>query len=387
MNSIPIQRTVLGLLLLAWSGSVHSFAPVSPVSLQTPSGKVWSSSSSVSQLSMLPPNLFGSLLDAASQRKDSHSTTKIELPMFLGSAAPFGLTSLTLGSSVVASAVEGAPINPNVEAQILNDVAHVGLDLASFLGPGILVLRLSALIGRLASVGADMVSDHLLVDEIIYQAVMVTVAWVGLVKAAMPSAFAALAKNVTLRDGKAFAALFAPAGTSWTQFKALSVCALDWITVEEGELVTTDEKTNNDTTRDDDHLYWLYSGNVRVESNGTTLYNVNRHGTENAGRGLLGEGRLLRRMERRKSSKKNAPEKSAAASHYPRTTVRANSKSTLLRIHMPNLKILMDNDQTLADSIRTLLFQGMEAKLNAHLLPELPKHQEQPQASTVTTTF
>lgn len=40
----------------------------------------------------------------------------------------------------------------NANVQILNDVSHVSLDLASFLGPGALVLRLAAVIGRLCAV-------------------------------------------------------------------------------------------------------------------------------------------------------------------------------------------------------------------------------------------
>lgn len=305
------------------------------------------------------PELFSSVFSKTTSRGE-HSTSTIALPMLLSSIAPFGISGLTSGSALASAFLVSAPVDPTVEAQVLTDMSHLGLDLAGFLGPGMIVLRLAAVAGRLCTMAADYVPDHtILPEEMVFQLCMLTAAWVALVKAALLPAFAASASKVTVKDGRAFTALFAPAGISWTDFKALSVCALDWITVEAGETVTTDE-----FAKEDEYIYWLYSGNVQVESEGTTLYNVSRfsRGASNldGGRGLLGERRLLRRLEQ--SNKKNSK-----SDTYPRTTVRATSAATLLRIHTPNLKLLMDNDQKFANSIRTLLFQGMEAKLTAQL--------------------
>ena len=135
---------------------------------------------------------------------------------------------------------------------------------------------------------------------------------------------------------------------------------MDWITVEDGTTVTTDAATLDE----DEYMYWLYSGSVQVERDNRTLYNMSRNGTatrQHAGQFLLGEGRLLRRMQ--KMQQQNHPVDQSV------TTVRSSGPSTtLLRIHTKRLKLLMDHqDQSLADSIRTLVFSGMEAKWNAQL--------------------
>lgn len=301
---------------------------------------------SKSSLSLLPKD-FGNLLDFGSKKQ-----TQTTLPMFLGSTAPFGISSLASGGAV--ATFLQTPEDPLIEAQLLTDMSHLGLDLAVFLGPGMIALRLLAVVGRLCTMAADYLPDHaMLPEEFVFQSFMLTVAFVGLAKAALLPTFAAFSQKVTVKDVKTFRSLFAPAGTTWAQFKALSVCAFKWIEVQDGDIITTDEDPDNE----DEYIYWLSSGSISVESAGATLYNVNRTASkEDAGRGLVGERRLLRRLGNDRSGS------------GPRTTVRATSNATLLRIHTPNLKMLMDNDQDFADTIRTLLFQGMEAKLNAKLL-------------------
>lgn len=296
--------------------------------------------------------------------------------MLLTSMAPaFGLSSGTTSSAAV-------------EAQVLTDMSHLGLDLAGFIAPGLLFLRFAAVAGRLCSMAADYIPDHtILPEEFAFQLCMLAVAFMGLVKAVLLPVIASVGYKSSphsLKDGRAYAALFQPAGTTWADFKALSVCALDWITVEAGSTVTTDETSCAaavDADADDEFIYWLYSGTVEVESAGELLYTVTRMSgkaaKQDAGRGLLGERRLLRRLEQRGGIIRNKNTNNEASSSsppsqntktYPRTTVKAASTATLLRIHAPNLKLLMDSDQAFADSIRTLVFQGMEAKLNAHLL-------------------
>lgn len=263
-----------------------------------------------------------------------------------------------------------------MEVQVLTDMSHLGLDLAGYLIPsGMLVLRLAAVVGRLCSVAADYVPDHTIVpEELVFQMCMLSAAWMGLFKAALLPAFSATAtKPVTVKDGRAYTALFAPAGTTWADYKALSVCTLDWITVEAGRTITTDVRMSSSSSKDennddDEYIYWLYSGTVQVESeHGEILYSVSRQAgaasKQDAGLGLLGERRLLRRLERKSSSKQQPSSKSTSKSSA-RTTVRATHPSTLLRIHTPSLQLLAESDARLADSIRTLVFQGLEAKLH-----------------------
>ena len=318
-----------------------------------------------------------SLLDSF---QDLSNMNKFELPVLLGSAlaVPLGLTSLTLGSSFASAAESLGSLN--LEAEILTDLVDLTSDLTVFAAPGVLVLRLGALMGRLCSFAAEYVPDHaILPEELVFQLVMLTVAWIGLVKAALPSACAALHSNVTLKDGKAYRSLFQPAGLSWLQFKALSVFALDWVTVEKGDIIMAEEQ--QDTK--DEYVYWLYSGTARVESNGTTLYQVEGAATSRceAGRGLLGERRLLSSLDKANSAKTKTANNNTPL--RPRITVQAESPCVVLRMHTPTLQMLMDNDHSLAHSIRTMLFHGMEVKLiHAQSLQQQQQQQQEQQQVT-----
>ena len=254
--------------------------------------------------------------------------------------------------------------DPLLEAELLNDCSHVALDLVTFFGPAKIAVRAAAVAGRLFAMAADYIPDHSMhPEEIVFQVLMLCVAWAGLVKAAMPMALSTFASNITLQDGKAFSLLFEPAGMTWSQFKALSVFALDWVTVGAGETITSDEES-----AEDDYIYWLYSGEVSVESKGKEVYKVTREGgnlKKEAAMGLLGESRLLRHMDEKKKKKRK---QKSEAKEYPRSTVKAGpGGATVLRIHTSNLSQLMESDQELDQVMRTLLFQGMQDKLAAQL--------------------
>jgi hypothetical protein len=345
-------------------------------------------------------------------RNDPDSVTKLTsplaagtlaLPLVLASAASvFGSTSVSAATSLFESASLSAPTpddaiaagltsllsSPLFEAEVLNDMAHLTLDLATFFGPAKLVIRAAAVLGRIAAMGADYLPDHfMLPEEMIFQIFMLGLAWVALVKSAMPVVLSVMASNITLRDGKAFSLLFGPAGMTWPQYKALSVTALDWVKVEPGEIVTSDELSSPNAVNDDEYIYWLYAGQTVIESQGRILHNVTRvvGGStaslkQDAGRGLLGEMRLLHHMQakerrgsfgKRKAKNHNKAkdhEETSTKSSYPRTTVKAgDAGATLLRIHTSNLGMLMDNDVELAHAVRSILFQGMHDKLAARL--------------------
>ena len=310
------------------------------------------------------------------------TTSALALPMFVASSAPFG--------TGVASSVLDTAADPIMEAEVLNDLAHVSLDLMSLLGPATILIRLSAVFGRLFALTADYVPDHtVLPGEIIFQCVMLAFAWFGLVKASIPLALSQFASDLSLRDGKAFAAIFEPTGMTWAQFKALSVYSLDWVKVPPGQVIATQEKSNNnnnnDTTIDDnndkneDYIYWLYSGNMSVTSQGREIYKVSRQGRvgkPSDAAGLWNEGKLLQHSKKSKSTKKNKKtllhspqEQEAAAAFFPKTTIQATGEreAVLLRLHVPQVTRLMDTDPKLAESMRTLVFQGMQAKLAAQL--------------------
>jgi hypothetical protein len=336
-------------------------------------------------------------------RNDPESVTKLTsplaagtlaLPIVLASAASLfsgASASAATPDSVIVTGLTSLLSSPLIEAEVLNDMAHLTLDLASFFGPARLAIRAAAVLGRMAVMGADYLPDHsMLPEELVFQFFMLGLAWVALVKSAMPVVLSVMASNITLRDGKAFSLLFGPAGMTWPQYKALSVTALDWVKVEPGEVVTSDELSSPDSV--DEYIYWLYAGETVVESQGKVLHNVTRSvgGSttslkQDAGCGLLGEMRLLRymqgkerggRLDKRKAKSNNRDiinkDKdrlvSTTTKPYTRTTVKAgDAGATLLRIHTSNLVMLMDQDVDLAHSVRSLLFHGMHAKLAARL--------------------
>jgi hypothetical protein len=348
-------------------------------------------------------------------RNDPDLVTKLTSPLAAGALAlPLVLASAAFlfGSTIVSAATTDNAVvvgltsllaSPLIEAEVLNDMA-LALDLARFFGPANLTIRVAAVLGRIAAMGADYLPDHFMnTEELVFQCFMLSLAWMALVKSAMPVILSIMASDITFRDGKAFSLLFRPAGMTWPQYKTLSVTALDWVKVEPGEIVTSDELSLpgsvdvdvGDYNRFDEYIYWLYAGETVTESQGKILHNVTRVGggpttslKQNAGRGLLGEMRLLGHMQakeregrlgRRKAKKynkdkgKNANSKDKdheeiTTKSYPRTTVKAgDAGATLLRIHTSNLVMLMDHDVELAHAVRSLLFQGMHDKLAARL--------------------
>jgi hypothetical protein len=336
-------------------------------------------------------------------RDDPDLVTKLTSPLAAGTLAlPFVLAIATsLFDTGISAGLTSLLSSPLVEAEVLNDMA-LTLDLAAFFGPAKLVIRAAAVLSRIAAMAADYVPDHFVhPEEMVFQCFMLGLAWMALVKSAMPVILSVMAGNITLRDGKAFSLLFGPAGMTWPQYKALSVTALDWVKVESGEIITSDELSSpepqdaiDNDNRIDEYIYWLYAGQTIIESQGKILHNVTRvvGGStislkQDAGRGLLGEIRLLRHMQakerggrfgKRKAknqkedrdtyNKDKDHEETSTTKSYPRTTVKAgDAGATLLRIHTSNLVMLMDQDVELAHAVRSILFQGMHDKLAARL--------------------
>jgi hypothetical protein len=338
-------------------------------------------------------------------RNDPDLVTKLTSPLAAGTLA-LPLVLAFAASLFDTTSLSGLTLffsSPLIEAEVLNDMA-LTLDLARFFGPANLTIRVAAVLGRIAAMGADYLPDHFMhTEELVFQCFMLSLAWMALVKSAMPVILSVVATNITLRDGKAFSLLFGPAGMTWPQYKTLSATTLDWVTIEPGEIVTSDELSSldagNDENRIDKYIYWLYAGETVVESQGKNLHNVTRlvggptaSLKQDAGRGLLGEMRLLRHMQAKdmqhkkiggrlgkRKAKNNIKDRdiinkdkdgevTTTTKSYQRTTVKAgDGGATLLRIHTSNLVMLMDHDVDLAHSVRSLLFHGMHAKLAARL--------------------
>lgn len=258
---------------------------------------------------------------------------------FLAIAAPLsiGLENMGLVMPLLESTSAPAPqsLPSTAEAEIFTDLAHVGLDLLTFFSPGKLVLRLGILIGRLSALAADYIPDHAIrPEELVFQATMLLVAWVGLVNALLPLVLAQ--SQVSVRDGKAYRRLFESTGMSWSTFKSVSALALDFVDLPAGHVV---ENSN-------DYVYWLFKGNLTIGED-TIMHKSN-------GSKLLLESNLLRHLEKPSGYWDQTPEMSTHADH---------GGATLLRIHVDPLRELMDNDADVAYAVRALLLRSIHEKL------------------------
>lgn len=384
---------LLGFVTLVVSGRSFAFN-LSPNVASASSGRrttMTSHHTSSSSLTMIPKKLISSLLEQQHQPSShpygSPVIGKLAFStLFLGSATAPVMDSTTtatttiVSSSSMTTSLDAAAVQ---EAHLLADLSHVGLDLATFLfaGTGVWVLRVVTVLGRLCAMAADYLPDHTIFpDELIYQVIMLSVSCFALCQTAWSSTIALTSNaDISYQDSKAYAALFRPAGTTWQQFKALiTMQTIDWLTLQSGDIISTAASHHTD-----EYIYWLYSGDIVVNEtySGQTVSSESIPASrrrEDAGRGLVGDRHLLRRLGR--SSKSNKLEmmlmtnvstienksKDTNIKNRNDLTIQALSPNTkLLRINTSSLHLLMDNDERLADSIRTMLFASLEAKLNA----------------------
>ena len=261
-------------------------------------------------------------------------------------AATSAMVVLPLLAGAAAQALlHGSPQDPAVEAEVLTDLAHMTLDVATLFGPSKLGIRMSTIIGRLCVMAADYVPDHIIVpEEMVFQTAMLCLASIGLCKSALPLLLAA-GSSVSLRQGKVYRNLFQPTGMSWHQFKAMDVLCMDWVSVDAGEIL--------DATK---HVYWLYSGNVVVSEEEQRHYNVTAVAGKSSAEAVFGEVQLITK----KKSSSESPEP------VPSTKIQAGFQgATLLRIDVPKLRVLLKADKELEDCMRTLAFQSLQSKLTA----------------------
>lgn len=291
---------------------------------------------SSSSLNLVPRANLESILKLISSPASS-------LPFLLASslATPVVSTPPTTAFSIT---------DPLVEAEVLNDLAHVALDLFTFFGPAKLAMRCAALVGRVLAMAADYIPDHHMVpEEWMFQMFMLSMTTAGLVQAALPVALS-MTQGWTFRDGRAYNVVFGPAGMTQQQFQALKAIAFEWKTVGAGQVISN--------YSEDEAMYWLYQGQALVSKNNKVIFNVTRSSFKgNVGKFLLGEMRLLQTLDK---NQKTAPSMNT-------TVVAGASGATVLRLCTKKLQLLLQTDQDLAESMRNLAVRGMQDKLAAHL--------------------
>ena len=237
-------------------------------------------------------------------------------------------------------------VDPIVEAELLTDMAHVALDCTTFFGPATTGIRLVAILGRLFAIGADYLPDHTIhIEEVIFQAFMLAIASSGFIQSALPT-LRAVSARTTIRDGRVFIKTFSRAGMTWMQYKAMAaVSALEWIEVEGGNIISSEESPPDSIPHD--YFYFLYNGTVTVHSQGQEL----GHCFEPC---LVGEMQFARQLDGHDGDE-----------DLPKMTIKAGDQwATLLRIQSSKLVELMKNDDKLAKSIRSLIVKGMQQKLS-----------------------
>jgi hypothetical protein len=229
-------------------------------------------------------------------------------------------------------------LDPVVEAEVLTDVAHLGLDLSTVFGPATPAVRLSVVVGRLCAIASDYIPDHYMnPEEVVFQTFMLLGATAAFLRSVRPLLLAATAET-TFRDRRA-QRLLQEVGVTWTQYKAMAAVALDWVQIEPYQLVT-------DNNNNDDFMYWIYTGNVQLFHDKHVQMISARSGYHS----LLGDLSALLESKTKKSDK-------------PKRTIQAGgSGATLLRIDTQKLSMLMNHDPKLRESIRCLLVKSMTEK-------------------------
>lgn len=241
-------------------------------------------------------------------------------------------------------------MDPAVESELFNDAAHVGLDLSTMLRPATALLRLSIVIGRICAILSDYLPDgRMNPEEIVFQTIMLLLASGACLQSCLPLLLAATAK-LSYRDGRAYTRMFQSLGITWTQYKAMVAVALDWVQLEPHEYIRE--------TNDDKYMYMLYSGDtqLRCPTTGKSVQNITA--STSGYSGLLGELKLAQLLDFDKSSQQEE------ATIDP-TIQAGGTGATLLRINIKKLKMLMDQDTELSESIKSLLVKGMHEKLSA----------------------
>ncbi|GKY94528.1 hypothetical protein MPSEU_000418500 [Mayamaea pseudoterrestris] len=294
------------------------------------------------------------------RKKQSNSSSNDSFP---SSVAPFVAASATIALPIMATAaaqalLHGSSHNPAVEAEVLTDLAHVTLDVATLFGPSKLGIRLSSIIGRLFVIAADYVPDHTIVaEEMIFQSIMLGLAAFGFCRSALPMLLAAGSNGTTsLKRGKVYLNLLQPTGMSWNQFKAMDVMCMDWITMQAGETLADDAENGK-------YVYWLYSGNVLVSEQNRVLHNMTATSGKTAAEALVNEAQLMS-QHKRKTTLFNSDAIDAEPPVAAAPAIQAGADgATLLRINLPKLRVLMKADKELEDCMKTLAFQSLQSKL------------------------
>eukprot|EP00804_Cyclotella_cryptica_P016029 CCRYP_004172-RB/>CCRYP_004172-RB protein AED:0.00 eAED:0.00 QI:278/-1/1/1/-1/1/1/130/341 len=253
--------------------------------------------------------------------------------------------------------------DPQLEAELLNDISHVALDFTTFISPNTAWIRFCSVLGRVLVISSDYVQDHYISpDEALFQTFMLTISIQMLLKSVFPVIVAASSNaSLSVRDRRAFTQLFSEMDVSVLQFKTLLTSqVLEWV-----ELDHHDEVHLNG-----DHMYWLHSGDISSSlherdantRDKTTLQVSNRMFGVVYFAKALEESMKKDSKKRTKSEKVKVADDSSELGNYE-TLVAGPNGAILLRMSTAKLLKAMDHDQQLSDSINRLILLCMQEQL------------------------
>ena len=260
--------------------------------------------------------------------------------------------------------------------ELLNDIEHVTFDLASFVTHQDLVLRIFTLIGQVCSVSAVSLPDHKVTEhEFLFQTLMLGVSTTHLSRSAVPL-FNALLKPTSLRDHFAYCLFFRPKRLSWIQYKIL-LTAMTWVDIPPHTDIHTKNKEMEDLSKpcntletrskcqhtDESFVYWIYSGDVIFNfNNGSMVYEMNRrHGkckNDQHDFGLIGDTEFSQVLNKKTYYKNDNTYETGFQGKYKTS----HKGATVLQLNTIKLMELMDNDENVDKSIRSMLLDSMQSK-------------------------
>lgn len=288
---------------------------------------------------------------------------------------------------------------------VLTEASRFMIDLSSFLTTEKIILRLAGIISRFVNIelGVSVSSNHLTqspVEEIIFQAAMLGISITLLSRTAFPLLLSSeFATTLSFQDLVLYASLFRPVGVSLLQFRTLlSMEVLEWVELGPNMTLPTgssDASAINNVV--DQYIYWLYNGDTKIIlqwSNTVVHYNLKRRrgkpivrpnsiaGQSNESSdesqinniidlnniGLIADMNFVEILEERQRStaetcipkrrRRLDKDQDRSETWHPMPLIQSGSTGALLlRIDGKKLVSLMDDDDKLDLSIRTLLLQ------------------------------
>ena len=231
--------------------------------------------------------------------------------------------------------------DPSLEAEVLNDVGHVFLDMFTFVTKeGSIIARLLAVIGRLAFIASDYIPDHVIrPDELVFQMSMLAIASARLSQGLLPVASSMLSSSSSIREKKAYVLLFKQAGLPWNKYKHMvSSNAFSWVDLAPESVMINEDNNGNDST-----LHWVYNGTVNAQNNN---HDINVDVNVDAD-----DSNIINQFTRNSYFSFDDQ-----VSQFKT----GNDGASLLKVDVQELQKLMNEDGELNDSVRNLLFKMLK---------------------------